>query len=158
MRHTHNNYVNKTSQYCWSSIKNRMILQQLIYLIPLFRCKEQKSSKSKDIENKQSKKSFITFKFSNIARRVRAKTPAARRALILCRKARTHDSNKGLPSTANSINLSFFLKKLKAWGETRAFRTDANASYTARQISAPVWFEKIHSVQWCNFKKSYNII
>lgn len=125
-------------------------------MIPICRCiGEQQGSNSKEIKNKQLNKGFITFQFSKIARRVRAKTPAARRALMFQRKAWTHESNKGLPSTADSINLSFFLKKHKAWGQTNAFRTEANASYAARQTSAPVWFQIIHIINWSSLKKYY---
>lgn len=54
------------------------------------------------------------------------------------RKESTKESNRGLPSDSKE---SYFLSRSKVWGEhtdTSAVRVEANASYAARCISAPV--------------------
>lgn len=111
-------------------------------------------------QQKFNRRQIHTFQFIRTARRVLAKTPMVRKLLMFWRKERTKESNRGLPSTLGSRNLSFSLMVSKSWGEntdTSALRTGANPSYAARQISAPVCFGAYNLSPIINVLNLYNI-
>jgi len=106
-------------------------------------------STKQEVEIEVMNTRFFTFWFSKTARRVRARTPTARRLLIFWRKERAKESKQHLPSTTGAENSSFSLMRSKDSEEdveTRALKTGANASYAARQISAPALYEAFKSI------------
>ena len=96
-----------------------------------------------------SQKRKTTFQFIKIARRDRTINSTAMRLLMFWRKERTKESNRGLPSAFGDEGSWFSIMRSKAKeenAETTAFRTWANASYAASQISAAVYSDQFKSI------------
>lgn len=96
-------------------------------------------------QNKISRQ--ITFQFIRTALRLRVSSPLARSFFILSRKLRTKGSNKCMASLSGHwvslyANTKSRFNLVKLLGKT--FKTYINASYVAKDISAPtyIWIKK----------------